>query len=43
MAPLEEGPDLVIISLGQSGKNWGDGLDAPRRHLCAIVEVFEHH
>ena len=21
----------------------GDGVDAPRRHRCAIMEVFEHH
>ncbi len=20
-----------------------DGVDAPRRHLCAIVEVLQHH
>ncbi len=22
---------------------WGDGVDAPRRHRCAIMEVFKHH
>ena len=30
-------------AFGPPGSTLGDGVDAPRRHLCAIVEVLPHH